>query len=89
MIRHMGAPSLKVKELEELPGEWRRSKLTWLCKELPALACVQCSFYYIFWILDVARKWLRQEDATYVVVHFIRIDEYVAAYKVCIYILDY
>ncbi|TXG64393.1 hypothetical protein EZV62_011387 [Acer yangbiense] len=80
MIRHMGAPSLKVKELEELPGEWRRSKLTWLCKELPALACVQSRFLNIFRILNPTRKWLRQEDATYVVVHFIQIGEYVAAY---------
>ncbi|KAK0581339.1 hypothetical protein LWI29_012571 [Acer saccharum] len=80
MIRHMGAPSLKVKELEELPGEWRRSKLTWLCKELPALACVQRRFQNIFRILNATRKWLRQEDATYVVVHFIQIGEYVAAY---------
>ncbi|KAK1555155.1 hypothetical protein Q3G72_022598 [Acer saccharum] len=82
MIRHMGAPSLKVKELEELPGEWRRSKLTWLCKELPALAFVQRRFFYSFSILNATRKWLRQEDATYVVVHFIRIGEYEAAHSV-------
>ncbi|TXG64693.1 hypothetical protein EZV62_011687 [Acer yangbiense] len=82
MIRHMGAPSLKVKELEELPGEWRRSKLTWLCKELPALAFVQCRFLDSFSILNATRKWLRQEDATYVVVHFIRIGEYEAAHWV-------
>ncbi|KAK0582297.1 hypothetical protein LWI29_023861 [Acer saccharum] len=82
MIRHMGAPSLKVKELEELPGEWRRSKLTRLCKEFPALACVQGSYFDTFRILDEERKWLRQEDATYVVVHFIRIGEYVAADRV-------
>ncbi|TXG64452.1 hypothetical protein EZV62_011446 [Acer yangbiense] len=73
MIRHMGAPSM--------PGERRRSKLTWLCKELPALACVQRSYFDIFRILDAARKWLRQEDATYVVVHFIRIGEYMAAHR--------
>ncbi|KAK0580601.1 hypothetical protein LWI29_003999 [Acer saccharum] len=80
MIRHMCAPSLKVKKLEELPGEWRRLKLTWLCKELPALACVQRSYFDISRILVEERKWLRQEDATYVVAHFIRIGEFEAAH---------
>ncbi|KAK3195680.1 hypothetical protein Dsin_026990 [Dipteronia sinensis] len=54
--RHLGSLSLEVKE------QCRRSKLAWLCKELPALKA-----YRVVNILDAARKWLRQEDATYIV----------------------
>ncbi|KAK3206061.1 hypothetical protein Dsin_020107 [Dipteronia sinensis] len=62
-----------------------RSKLAWLCKELPALKADQ-----VVNILDAARKWLRQEDATYAVVPFMRIGNYWAADWVYIFsITDY
>ncbi|KAK2665164.1 hypothetical protein Ddye_003738 [Dipteronia dyeriana] len=84
MIRHMVAPSLEVKEL---PEQWRRSKLELLCKELPALnlgsgrydACKNSNYRNI---LNAPSKWLRQEDATYAVVHGMRIGEYEAAFEV-------
>ncbi|TXG64394.1 hypothetical protein EZV62_011388 [Acer yangbiense] len=69
--RHLGSLSLEVKE------QWRRSKLAWLCKEFPALKA-----YRVVYILDAARKWLRQEDATYLVVHLMWIGNYWAAYLV-------
>ncbi|KAK0581515.1 hypothetical protein LWI29_014704 [Acer saccharum] len=69
--RHLGSPSLEVKE------QWRRSKLAWLCKEFPALKA-----YRVVYILDAARKWLRQEGATYLVVHLMRIGNYWVAYLV-------
>ncbi|KAK0581186.1 hypothetical protein LWI29_011123 [Acer saccharum] len=94
MIRHMVAPSLEVKELEELPEQWRRSKLALLCKELPALnlgsgrgrSCPSsdddCKISNYCNILNAASEWLRQEDATYSVVHGMRIGEYEAAFRV-------
>ncbi|TXG64692.1 hypothetical protein EZV62_011686 [Acer yangbiense] len=94
MIRHMVAPSLEVKELEELPEQWRRSKLALLCKELPALnlgsgrgrSCPSsdddCKISNYCNILNAASEWLRQEDAIYAVVHGMRIGEYEAAFRV-------
>ncbi|KAE8680016.1 hypothetical protein F3Y22_tig00111392pilonHSYRG00139 [Hibiscus syriacus] len=35
-MKHLAAPVIEVKELEELPEQWRSSKLAWLCKELLA-----------------------------------------------------
>jgi hypothetical protein len=66
-FKHVGAPTLDVKELEELPEQWRRSKLAWLCKELPAHKAGT-----LVRILNAQRKWMRQEDATYVAVHCTR-----------------
>ncbi|KAK3195686.1 hypothetical protein Dsin_026996 [Dipteronia sinensis] len=76
-MKHLGAPSLEVKELEELPEQWRRSKLAWLCKELPAHKAGT-----LVRILNAQRKWLRQEDATYVAVHCMRIRENEAGFRV-------
>ena len=76
-FKHVGAPTLDVKELEELPEQWRRSKLAWLCKELPAHKAGT-----LVRILNAQRKWMRQEDATYVAVHCTRIRENEAGFKV-------
>ncbi|TXG64451.1 hypothetical protein EZV62_011445 [Acer yangbiense] len=97
MIRHMVAPSLEVKELEELPEQWRRSKLALLCKELPALSsgsgrgrrCPSSDddskILNYCKILNAASKWVRQEDTTYAVVHGMRIGEYEAAFREVVY----
>lgn len=66
-----------MKELEELPEQWRRTKLAWLCKELPAHRSGT-----VVRVLNAQRKWIRQEDATYVIVHCMRIRENETALKV-------
>lgn len=71
------SPKVEVKELEELPEQWRRSKLAWLCKELPA----HRSGTFIR-VLNAQRKWIRQDDCTYVVVHCMRIRENESAFRV-------
>lgn len=76
-LKHLEAPELEVKELEELPEQWRRSKLAWLCKELPAHKSGPLAR-----ILNAQKKWMRQEDATYVAVHCMRIRENEAGFKV-------
>uniref|UniRef100_A0A7N0TEI2 Homing endonuclease LAGLIDADG domain-containing protein n=1 Tax=Kalanchoe fedtschenkoi TaxID=63787 RepID=A0A7N0TEI2_KALFE len=69
--------ALEVKELDELPEQWRRSKIAWLCKELPA----QKSSTLVR-ILNAQRKWLQQEDITYVAVHCMRIRQHETGFKV-------
>ena len=64
-------------ELEELPEQWRRSRIAWLCKELPAYK--HSTFTRI---LNAQRKWITQEDATYVAVHCLRIRNNDAAFRV-------
>lgn len=76
-LKHSGAPALDVKELGELPEQWRRSRLAWLCKELPGHKGGTLDR-----ILNAQRKWMTQEDATYVVVHCTRIRENEAGFKV-------
>ncbi|KAG8072002.1 hypothetical protein GUJ93_ZPchr0006g42488 [Zizania palustris] len=71
------SPELEVPELEELPEQWRRSRIAWLCKELPAYK--HSTFTRI---LNAQRKWLTQDDATYVAVHCLRIRENDAAFRV-------
>ncbi|KAL8541313.1 hypothetical protein ACS0TY_002531 [Phlomoides rotata] len=71
------SPKVEVKELEELPEQWRRSKLAWLCKELPA----HRSGTFIR-VLNAQRKWIRQDDCTYIVVHCMRIRENESAFRV-------
>ncbi|VAI59788.1 unnamed protein product [Triticum turgidum subsp. durum] len=71
------SPELVVPELEELPEQWRRSRIAWLCKELPAYK--HSTFTRI---LNAQRKWLTQEDATYVAAHCLRIRDNDAAFRV-------
>ncbi|WOL09507.1 pentatricopeptide repeat-containing protein OTP51, chloroplastic [Canna indica] len=76
-IRSLPSPELEVKELEELPEQWRRSKIAWLCKELPSYK--HSTFVRI---LNAQRNWITQEDATYVAVHCMRIRENEASFRV-------
>ncbi|KAI7739359.1 hypothetical protein M8C21_010702 [Ambrosia artemisiifolia] len=69
--------TLDVKELDELPEQWRRSKLAWLCKELPSHKAAT-----LIRILNAQRKWVNQDDMTYVVVHCLRIRQNETAFRV-------
>ncbi|KAF8750206.1 hypothetical protein HU200_012460 [Digitaria exilis] len=71
------SPELEVFELEELPEQWRRARIAWLCKELPAY-----KHSTLTRILNAQRKWITQEDATYVAVHCLRIRNNDAAFRV-------
>jgi len=71
------SPELQVFELEELPEQWRRSRIAWLCKELPAYK--HSTFTRI---LNAQRKWINQDDATYIAVHCLRIRNNDAAFRV-------
>uniref|UniRef100_A0A0E0K423 Protein ORGANELLE TRANSCRIPT PROCESSING 51 n=1 Tax=Oryza punctata TaxID=4537 RepID=A0A0E0K423_ORYPU len=71
------SPELVVPELEELPEQWRRSRIAWLCKELPAYK--HSTFTRI---LNAQRKWITQDDVTYVAVHCLRIRNNDAAFRV-------
>ncbi|XP_044507305.1 pentatricopeptide repeat-containing protein At2g15820, chloroplastic-like isoform X2 [Mangifera indica] len=75
-MKLLGKSAAEVKELEELPEQWRRAKLAWLCKELPAHKAGT-----LVRILN-AQKWLRQEDATYVAFHCLRIRENDTGFRV-------
>ncbi|CAN8257897.1 unnamed protein product [Cochlearia groenlandica] len=68
---------VEVREIEELPEEWRRSKLAWLCKEVPSHKSVT-----LVRLLNAQKKWVRQEDATYVAVHCMRIRENETSFRV-------
>ncbi|KAM6559113.1 hypothetical protein CsatA_028352 [Cannabis sativa] len=76
-MKHLSAPVLEMKELDELPEQWRRSKLAWLCKELPAHKTGT-----LVRILNAQKKWLTQEDTTYLAVHCMRIRENETGFKV-------
>ncbi|RWV87965.1 hypothetical protein BHE74_00044033 [Ensete ventricosum] len=76
-IRSFPSPELEVRELEELPEQWRRSKIAWLCKELPSYK--HSTFVRI---LNAQRQWITQDDATYVAVHCMRIRENEASFRV-------
>lgn len=76
-MKHFSAPELVVKDLDELPEQWRRSKLAWLCKELPAH-----KIGTLVRTLNAQKKWLTQEDATYLAVHFMRIRENETGFRV-------
>ncbi|KAJ0522486.1 putative homing endonuclease, LAGLIDADG, tetratricopeptide-like helical domain superfamily [Helianthus annuus] len=69
--------SLDVKELDELPEQWRRSKLAWLCKELPSHKPAT-----LVRILNAQRKWANQDDMTYLVVHCLRIRQNETGFRV-------
>lgn len=69
--------AVEVSELEDIPDQWRRARLAWLCKELPAHKTPT-----MVRILNAQRKWFRQEDGTYIAVHCMRIRENEAAFRV-------
>ncbi|KAL8189120.1 hypothetical protein R6Q57_029381 [Mikania cordata] len=71
------SPSVDVKELDEMPEQWRRSKLAWLCKELPSHKPAT-----LVRILNAQRKWVSQDDMTYVAVHCMRIRENETGFRV-------
>uniref|UniRef100_A0A1J3H4M4 Protein ORGANELLE TRANSCRIPT PROCESSING 51 n=1 Tax=Noccaea caerulescens TaxID=107243 RepID=A0A1J3H4M4_NOCCA len=68
---------VEVREIEDLPEEWRRSKLAWLCKEVPSHKAVT-----LVRLLNAQKKWVRQEDATYIAVHCMRIRENETGFRV-------
>ncbi|PKA45984.1 Pentatricopeptide repeat-containing protein [Apostasia shenzhenica] len=74
--RHVSSSEIEVMQLEDLPEQWRRARIAWLCKELPAHKQGT-----VVRILNAQRKWVRQGEATYIAVHFIRIRENEAAYR--------
>lgn len=76
-LRKVNSYPVEVLELSELPEQWRRSKLAWLCKELPAH-----KQSVVVRVLNAQRKWLRQEDATYLAVHCLRIRENETGFRV-------
>lgn len=75
--RYLPSPEVEVIQLEDLPDQWKRSRIAWLCKELPAHKQGT-----LVRILNAQRKWIRQGEATYVAVHCMRIRENEAAYRV-------
>uniref|UniRef100_A0A1D1YYS6 Pentatricopeptide repeat-containing protein At2g15820 n=1 Tax=Anthurium amnicola TaxID=1678845 RepID=A0A1D1YYS6_9ARAE len=68
---------MQVKELEDLPEQWRRSKVAWLCKQLPDQKPGTLTR-----LLNAQRKWISQQDVTYIVVHCLRIRENDTAFRV-------
>jgi hypothetical protein len=81
-MRSFPSPELDVIQLEELPEQWRRARIAWLCKELPAHK--HSTFVRI---LNGQRKWITQDDATYVVVHCMRIRENESAFRVSSFLI--
>ncbi|XP_027924792.1 pentatricopeptide repeat-containing protein At2g15820, chloroplastic [Vigna unguiculata] len=75
--RKLRGPEVEVGELSAVPEEWRRARVAWLCKELPAHKAGM-----LVKILNAQRKWLTQEDATYIIVHCLRIRENETGFKV-------
>ncbi|WJX19509.1 Pentatricopeptide repeat-containing protein [Trifolium repens] len=75
--KRLPRPEVEVMELSEVPELWRRSRVAWLCKELPAHKAGT-----LIRILNAQRKWLRQEDATYIIMHCLRIRENETAFRV-------
>ncbi|CAN6444377.1 unnamed protein product [Victoria cruziana] len=76
-VRTPTGPSLEVRDLEELPEQWKRSKVAWLCKILPSHKPAT-----LIRILNSQRKWMTQEEAKYIIVHFLRIRENDASFRV-------
>ncbi|XP_031473900.1 pentatricopeptide repeat-containing protein OTP51, chloroplastic [Nymphaea colorata] len=70
-------PLLEVRDLEELPEQWKRSKVAWLCKILPSHKPAT-----LIRLLNSQRKWMAQEEAKYIIVHFLRIRENDASFRV-------
>ncbi|XP_010933063.2 pentatricopeptide repeat-containing protein OTP51, chloroplastic [Elaeis guineensis] len=76
-MRSLPSPPVEVRELEEFPEQWRRAKIAWLCKELPS----HKNSTYVR-ILNAQRKWITQEDATYIALHFMRTRDNEASFRV-------
>ncbi|KAL2931320.1 hypothetical protein RDABS01_036730 [Bienertia sinuspersici] len=76
-IHELEAPVVEGMELDEFPENWRRSKLAWLCKEL---GCQKTPT--IIRLLNAQKKWMRHQDASFVVRHFLRIRLYHPAFSV-------
>ncbi|PRQ59970.1 hypothetical protein RchiOBHm_Chr1g0376021 [Rosa chinensis] len=57
LVMIIASPNLEVHELDELPEQWRRFKLAWLCNEL-----LSHNSGALFRILNAQKKWMRQED---------------------------
>ena len=72
---------MEVLELSAVPEEWRRARVAWLCKELPAHKAGT-----LVRILNAQKKWMWQEDATYVLVHCLRVRENETAFKVTLHL---
>ncbi|KAL9231611.1 hypothetical protein vseg_006815 [Gypsophila vaccaria] len=64
-------------ELSDLAENWRRSRLAWLCKELPSHKGPTVSR-----LLNAQKKWMRHLDASYIALHFIRIRHFQSAFSV-------
>ncbi|GAU42801.1 hypothetical protein TSUD_34450 [Trifolium subterraneum] len=64
-------------QVTEVPELWRRSRVAWLCKELPAHKAGT-----LIRILNAQSKWLRQEDTTYIIMHCLPIRENDTAFRV-------
>ncbi|KAK1289066.1 Pentatricopeptide repeat-containing protein [Acorus calamus] len=75
--RALDSPHYEVKELSELPEQWRRAKVAWLCKEVPSHRQAT-----LLRLLNAQRKWVTQEDLSYVAVHCMRIRENEAGFRV-------
>ncbi|GAU12241.1 hypothetical protein TSUD_02070 [Trifolium subterraneum] len=82
--KRLPRPEVEVMELSEVPELWRRSRVAWLCKELPAHKAGT-----LIRILNAQRKWLRQEDATYIIMHCLRIRENETAFRRSWYRFDF
>lgn len=76
-MRAFPSPAVEVRDLEELPEQWRRARIAWLCKELPSHK--QSTFVRI---LNAQRKWITQEDTTYIALHCMRVRENEASFRV-------
>ncbi|KAI4375651.1 hypothetical protein MLD38_013499 [Melastoma candidum] len=70
-------PLVSYRELDEVDESWKRARLAWLCKELPGHRAGPASK-----LLNGQRKWLRQEDAVYVLLHCLRVRENETAYRI-------
>lgn len=82
-LRKLPSPEMEVKDLSELPEQWRRARVAWLCKELPAHKAGT-----LVRILNAQKKWMRQEDATYVAVHCLRIRENETGFRVSVFVVS-
>ncbi|XP_027360328.1 pentatricopeptide repeat-containing protein At2g15820, chloroplastic [Abrus precatorius] len=76
-LKQLRGPEVEVVDLSEVPEEWRRARVAWLCKELPAHKAGT-----LVRIMNAQKKWMRQEDATYILMHCLRVRENETAFRV-------